>query len=133
MDVRERILRIEDRPIYTLRVSPSDPRRDARPLLVVHGGPGAPHDYLRALDGLATRGGRDVVYYDQSGCGRSGPVAPEERRIERYAQELGALIDALGLHDAHLFGHSFGGMVALEHALRRPPRSLVLASTPTSM
>src|SRR5919108_2570883 len=40
------------------------------PLLVLHGGPGFPHDYLEDLAGLADRG-RPVVFYDQLGCGRS--------------------------------------------------------------
>lgn len=133
MNVRENAILAEGKRLHTVRVSPEHPKGSARPLLVVHGGPGAPHDYLRALDPLAERGGRDVVYYDQSGCGRSDPVAPHERTIEHYARELGAVTDALGLPDAHILGHSFGGMVALEHALRRPPRSLVLASTPVSM
>lgn len=49
------------------------------PLLVLHGGPGAAHYYLQSLDGIARRYGRAVIYYDQSGCGKSRtPVQAEK-------------------------------------------------------
>lgn len=132
MNVSERTIRTEDKDIFTRRVSPTRQKPDAGAVLVVHGGPGAPHDYLRALDGLA-EGGRDVVYYDQSGCGRSSPLREGERTLDHYVQELAGVVDALGLRDAHILGHSWGGMLAIEYALRRPPRSLVLTNSPASM
>ncbi|WP_410363490.1 proline iminopeptidase-family hydrolase [Streptomyces sp. 5K101] len=101
------------------------------PLLVVNGGPGCPHDYLQDLAELADESGRQVVFYDQLGCGRSDrPDDPALWVMETFVNEVTAVRDALGLHQVHLFGHSWGTQVALEYALGRPEGlvSLVLAS-----
>ncbi len=105
------------------------------PLLCLHGGPGAPHDYLEPLGDLAA-GGRRVVFYDQTGCGRSWtPRADDDWTVELFVGELGAVRDALGLDRIHLFGSSWGGMLAMEYALTRPAglASLVLSSCPASI
>ena len=87
------------------------------PLLVVHGGPGSPHDYLEPLAALAE--GRRVVFYDQLGCGRSDhPHDPSLWSVELFEAELGALRAALGLDRCHLLGQSWGGGLALAHAAR---------------
>jgi L-proline amide hydrolase len=104
----------------------------AAPLVVCHGGPGLTHDYLESLSALADE--RAVVFYDQYGTGRSGhrPDAPAGFfSVELYVDELAALLDHLGIADGHhLFGHSWGGLLGLEHAVRRPAglRSLTVAS-----
>ncbi|MGP3982081.1 proline iminopeptidase-family hydrolase [Streptomyces sp. KR80] len=105
------------------------------PLLVLHGGPGMPHDYLEDLAALADTG-RAVVFYDQLGCGRSD--RPDDRllwRMGTFVDEIATVRDALGLDRVHLFGHSWGGWLALEYTLGRPPgiASLVLASTCASL
>ncbi|WP_175439141.1 proline iminopeptidase-family hydrolase [Streptomyces vilmorinianum] len=100
------------------------------PLLVVNGGPGCPHDYLRHLSALAEGGGRTVVFYDQFGCGRSAHADdPALWVMDTFVDELGAVRQALGLDPVHLYGHSFGTQVALEYMLGRPSgvASLVLA------
>lgn len=101
------------------------------PLLVVHGGPGCPHDYLEDLGALAEAGdGRPVVFYDQLGCGRSDrPDDPELWVMETFVEEVAAVREALGLDQVHLLGHSWGSQVALEYALGRPHglTSLILA------
>jgi proline-specific peptidase len=105
------------------------------PLLVVHGGPGLPHDYLDDLAGVAD-GERAVVFYDQLGCGHSDhPDDPALWAMETFLDELATLRAALGLDRVHLLGHSWGGWLALEYALGRPPglESLVLASTCASV
>lgn len=115
------------------RVIPGDEGGD--PLLVLHGGPAIPHDYLAALGRLAERG-RTVVFYDQLGCGRSDrPDDPSLFTFDTFLAELDAVRDALGLSSVHLLGHSLGGVFALEHALRgaRGLRSLVLASATPSV
>ena len=67
------------------------------PLLVLHGGPGFPHDYLEDLAGLAD-GGRPVVFYDQLGCGKSDhPDDPALWVMSTFVEELGAVRAALGL------------------------------------
>jgi L-proline amide hydrolase len=104
------------------------------PLVVVHGGPGAPSYYLSSLAELAGTG-RPVVLYDQLGCGRSDRVndAPSDFwTIELFHRELTVLLDGLGIADGyHVYGQSWGGMLALEHALTHPPglKSMVLANT----
>jgi L-proline amide hydrolase len=109
------------------------------PLVIVHGGPGAAHDYLEPLAELATRAGRPCVLYDQLGCGRSDhlPEAPAEFwTVELFDRELRAVVEQLGIADRyHVLGQSWGGMLALEHALGRPDglRSLVVSNSPASM
>lgn len=104
------------------------------PLLTLHGGPGAGHDYLEPLARLSPD--RPVVFYDQLGCGRSDrPDDPALWRIERFAREIDALRATLGLSRIHLLGQSWGGWLAIEYMLGRPRgiASLVLASTSASI
>lgn len=92
---------------------------DGIPLLTVHGGPGAYHDYLEPLKALA--GERPVIFYDQLGGGKSDrPDDPSLWRMERFAEELGQVRQALELEQVHLFGSSFGTMVALDYLLTQP-------------
>lgn len=89
------------------------------PLLALHGGPGFTHDYLEPLARLADE--RPVVFYDQLGSGRSDrPADPALRRIERYVDELARVRAALGLEQVHLFGHSWGTMLATDYLLAQP-------------
>jgi proline-specific peptidase len=106
------------------------------PLLCLHGGPGAAHDYLESLDAMAGTG-RRVIYYDQIGCSRSSlPVSkPEMWTVELYVEEVDAVRQALGLDRTHLLGQSWGGMLAMEYALTQPKGlgSLTVSSSPASM
>lgn len=105
------------------------------PLLCLHGGPGALHDYLDPLADLAATG-RRVVFYDQIGCGRSGHFDdPSRPSVALYVDELAAVRAALGLDRCHLLGQSWGGMLAMEAVLRGATgiASLVLADSPASM
>ncbi|HWP69153.1 MAG TPA: alpha/beta fold hydrolase, partial [Rectinemataceae bacterium] len=87
------------------------------PLLVLHGGPGAPHDYLEGLSALA--GERPVIFYDQLGCGKSDrPSDPSLWNRDRFTDELLAVIDALGFAKVNLLGQSWGGMLAVSYFLR---------------
>jgi L-proline amide hydrolase len=110
----------------------------ATPLVVVHGGPGAPHDYLLRYADLA-RDGRAVIHYDQFGCGRSThrPDAPDAFwTLNLFLRELDALLRHLGIAERYaLLGQSWGGVLSAEHALTHPPglRALVLANTPASI
>ncbi len=104
------------------------------PLLLLHGGPGAGHDYLETLESLAPQ--RSVVFYDQLGCGKSDqPDDTALWRIERFVSEIDTVRSALGLEKVHLLGHSWGGWLAVEYLLTRPTGvvSLVLASTSASV
>jgi proline-specific peptidase len=104
------------------------------PLLVLHGGPGAGHDYLESLGALAED--REVIFYDQLGCGRSDrPDDASLWRIERFVAEVDKVRNALGLERVHLLGQSWGGWLAIEYMLSRPRGvvGLVLASTSASI
>ena len=104
------------------------------PLLCLHGGPGAGHDYLESLEALAAL--RRVIFYDQLGCGRSDiPDDPSLWRIERFVAEVDGVREALRLGPVHLLGQSWGGMLSIEYMLSRPRGivSLVLASTSASI
>lgn len=100
------------------------------PLVCLHGGPGSTHHYFAPLERL-TEDGRAVVLYDQLGCGRSDRPAEIDWNLQVFLDELAALREHLGLDRVHLLGTSWGGMLALEHALSRPGAlsSLVLSST----
>jgi proline-specific peptidase len=107
---------------------------DEIPLLTLHGGPGAGHDYLEPLVGLATE--RPVIFYDQLGCGKSDQ--PDNRalwRIDRFVAEVDRVRQALGLEKIHLLGQSWGGWLAIEYMLTHPSGviSLTLASTSASV
>lgn len=89
------------------------------PLLVVHGGPGLPHGYLRSLERLADE--REVVYWDQLGCGKSDrPSDRELWTMQRSVAEMRAVVQELGLNRFHIFGNSWGGMLAQQYALDVP-------------
>jgi L-proline amide hydrolase len=109
---------------------------DAAPLVALHGGPGATHDYLLSLTDLADS--RAVVHYDQVGGGRSTHYpdrGAEFWKPELFVRELQNLVEALGIADRHhVLGQSWGGFLAQEYALTQPPglRSLVLADTAAS-
>lgn len=100
------------------------------PLLCLHGGPGSTHHYFAPLERLA-QDGRAVVVYDQLGCGRSDRPDAIAWSLQVFLDELAALREQLGLDRVHLLGASWGGMLALEHALSGfgGLASLVLSST----
>jgi proline iminopeptidase len=99
-------------------------------MLVLHGGPGFDHSYFRPdFDRLSTR--TRLVYPDHRCNGRSGRPPVETFTIERAADDAAALLDHLGAHRAVVLGHSYGGFIAQEFALRHPDRlaGLVLVDT----
>lgn len=106
------------------------------PLLCLHGGPGACHDYLESLDAMADTG-RRVIYYDQLGCGNShiDQSKPEMWTVDLYVEEVDVVRQALGLDRIHLLGQSWGGMLAMEYMIRQPKgvASVTIASSPASM
>src|SRR4029078_12229657 len=106
------------------------------PLVVLHGGPGATHDYLLSLTDLAY--GRTVVHYDQLGNARSTHYPARGAdfwTVDLFVRELHNLVDALGIAGRHhVLGQSWGGFLAQEYAFTHPPglRSLVLTDTAAS-
>lgn len=105
------------------------------PLLLLHGGPGACHDYLESLAALSATG-RRVIFYDQQGCGNSDqPDDPARWTVDFYCREIDAVRAALGLERVHILGQSWGGMLLMEYLVRRPAGlvSATIASSPADM
>jgi proline-specific peptidase len=97
---------------------------DGIPLLILHGGPGAPHVYLEPLAALSDE--RPVIFYDQLGCGNSDkPDDPSLWALPRYVEELRQVREALGLEEVHILGHSWGSMLAVEYLLTEQPSGVV--------
>uniref|UniRef100_A0A7S4C1E5 AB hydrolase-1 domain-containing protein n=1 Tax=Chrysotila carterae TaxID=13221 RepID=A0A7S4C1E5_CHRCT len=119
----------------------------AAPLVVCHGGPGVPSDYLFDLSKV---GNRAVVFYDQLGAGRSDSPPLDAQTADEYCpagfvRHLDAVLSALGLARFHLYGQSWGGILAFEYVRtacltsskstqQLPlPLSLTLSNTPSSV
>jgi proline iminopeptidase len=87
-------------------------------LLLLHGGPGFPHDYLEAMESFLPQAGIEMYYYDQLGVGNSDtPDDPALWTLPRYLEEVEEVRRGLGLDRFVLYGHSWGGILAIEYAL----------------
>jgi L-proline amide hydrolase len=96
------------------------------------------HDYVRNIAGLADETGRQVIHYDQIGCGNSGhlPNAPVDFWTpELFVDEFHTVRTSLGVERYHLLGQSWGGMLGAEIAVRQPVglASLEICNSPASM
>ena len=90
-------------------------------LLLLHGGPGATHEYFEACDSFLPNAGIEYYYYDQLGSGRSdAPEDPSLWDLPRFVEEVEQVRQALGLgrENLVLLGHSWGGILAIEYALK---------------
>ena len=108
------------------------------PVFILHGGPGAAHNYVDSYK-LLSREGRAVIHYDQLGCGNS-TLLPGKGvdfwTVALFIDELNNLVDHLGQRGAfHVLGQSWGGMLSAEYGVTRPAglKSLVIANSPASM
>lgn len=104
------------------------------PALVLPGGPGCSHEYMNPVGaGLADRVHSFVL--DTRGSGRSGRPAPETMTHENIVDDYDAVREELGLEKWMLVGHSYGGFLSLEYALRYPQRvsRLVLIGSGSAM
>jgi proline iminopeptidase len=101
------------------------------PIVVVHGGPGMDHTYLLpGMRGLAES--HRVIFYDQRGSGRSeGVVDSSTVSFDRFLADIDDIGDSLRLGRITLLGHSWGGLLAMRYAARRPERlrALILMNT----
>ena len=116
---------------------------DAKPpLIVLHGGPGAGHDYLLPLAELASDYSTPVIFYDQIGNGRSthlqetaGDKSLWQEKL--FVRELENLIDHFQVRERgfHILGQSWGGMLGSSYAASHPKGllRLILANAPASM
>jgi proline iminopeptidase len=107
--------------VWTKRVG-NNPRVK---LLLLHGGPGATHEYFEACDSYLPAAGVEYYYYDQLGSFYSDqPDIPELWDVARFVEEVEQVRLALGLDAGNFFllGHSWGGILAIEYALRYQQR-----------
>jgi proline iminopeptidase len=107
-------------------------------VLLLHGGPGSTHEYLEAFDSYLPRAGIEYIYYDQLGSGRSDQ--PEDASlwdVGRFVDEVEQVRSALELTRENfvLYGQSWGGLLAIEYALRHQSnlRGLVISSMMASV
>ena len=107
-------------------------------VLLLHGGPGVTHEYFEALDSYFPAAGIEYYYYDQLGSAYSDqPDAPELWELPRFVEEVEQVRQALGLDqsDFCLLGHSWGGILAIEYALKyqRHLKALIISNMMSSI
>src|SRR5690606_28621486 len=91
-------------------------------VLLLHGGPGATHEYFEGFDSFLPGAGVEYYYYDQLGSAYSDQ--PDDMTpflsIDHYVEEVEQVRQALGLDSSnfYLLGHSWGGVLAIEYALK---------------
>jgi proline iminopeptidase len=107
-------------------------------LLLLHGGPAATHEYFEACDSFLPSAGIEYYYYDQLGSAYSDqPDDPDLWQVDRFVDEVEQVRTALGLNAGNFFllGHSWGGILAIEYALRhqRHLKGLVISNMMSSI
>ena len=107
-------------------------------VLLLHGGPGATHEYFEACDSWFPAAGIEYYYYDQLGSFYSDqPDDPDLWELPRFVEEVEQVRRALGLDSTsfYLLGHSWGGALAIEYALKYPQhlKALVISNMMSSI
>jgi len=107
-------------------------------VLLLHGGPAATHEYFEAFDSYFPSAGIEYYYYDQLGSFYSDqPDEPELWDLPRFVDEVEQVRQALGLNrnNFYLLGHSWGGILAIEYALKYPQnlKALVISNMMASI
>lgn len=90
-------------------------------LLLLNGGPGLTHEYMECFESFMPAEGIELIYYDQLGCGNSdNPNDTTLWQLPRFVEEVEEVRQALGLNkdNFYLLGHSWGGILALDYALK---------------
>jgi proline iminopeptidase len=90
-------------------------------LLLLNGGPGATHEYFECFESFMPQEGIEIIYYDQLGCGLSdNPKDTSMWDLARYVEEVEQVRTALHLtkDNFYLLGHSWGGILAMQYALK---------------
>lgn len=107
-------------------------------VLLLHGGPGITHEYLEAFDSYFPAANIEYYYYDQLGSAYSDqPDEPELVNISHYVEEVEQVRKALGLNHSnfYLYGQSWGGLLAMEYALKyqRNLKGLIISNMMSSV
>ena len=90
-------------------------------LLLLNGGPGATHEYFECMENFLPAEGIEFIYYDQLGCGNSdNPKDTSMWDLPRFVEEVEQVRTALHLdkNNFYLLGHSWGGILAMQYALK---------------
>jgi len=137
IEVEERMIPSRGVELFTRVVGPKTAETT---VLVLHGGPGHSHDYLRGIEGLASHR-RRVVLFDQRGAGRSSAPRLSHGKgidlrqtawsVEAFLDDIEAVRTHLGVERMHVVGFSWGGILGMAYAIHRRPHvaSLVLVGT----
>ncbi len=90
-------------------------------ILLLNGGPGATHEYFESFESFLPAEGIEIIYYDQLGCGNSdNPKDTTLWDLPRFVEEVEQVRTALNLtkDNFYLLGHSWGGILAMQYALK---------------
>jgi len=90
-------------------------------VLLLNGGPGCTHEYFESFESFLPKEGIEFIYYDQLACGNSdNPKDTSLYDLDRYVDEVEQIRKALNLdkNNFYLLGHSWGGIVAMQYALK---------------
>ncbi|MCT6892587.1 MAG: proline iminopeptidase-family hydrolase [Bombilactobacillus mellifer] len=134
MNIKEGYMPFHKYRTYYRIVGDKNPKK--APLLLIHGGPGSSHNYFELLDDYANTG-RQLIMYDQVGCGKSS--IPDDESIyvkETWVEELIALRKYLHLDQIHMSGQSWGGMLEMYYLTAFNPqgiKSVMINSSPSSI
>lgn len=130
--VDERTIPIQCGTIHLRVWGPADPTET---VVLLHGGPGAPEQYMEPVVPFVDNGRRRIVSYDQRGTGQSRCDSdnPADYGLDAHADDLRTVIDTVAAGPVHLLGHSWGGIVAMDYAARHGDRLasiIVVGSAP---
>ena len=116
-----------------------DLKSSKTPVMILHGGPGAGHNYCEPIAEVLAQTGRAGVLYDQIGCGNSTHLPDKPKEFwtpELFMEELVLLTEHLGIsHKYDIVGQSWGGMLGMQFAITKPKglNAMVIADSPASM
>lgn len=113
----EKMIPVQDGNLYCLAIGKGEP------IFVLHGGPGMNHTYLLPQMEALVDGSHQVIFYDQRGCGQStGEMRSDLITLDQYVEDLESLRKAFGFSKITVLGHSWGGLLALNYAIKYPER-----------
>ena len=116
-----------------------DLKSSKTPVMILHGGPGAGHNYCEPIADVLAQTGRAGVLYDQIGCGNSTHLPDKPKEFwtpELFMEELVLLTEHLGISNKYnIVCQSWGGMLGMQFAIQNPKglNAMVIADSPASM